>query len=77
MCVAVVAGRAARNQSVIHPGVVVRGDLAPVSVGRYCLLGRGCVLRPSYKRLPTCVRAAAAAADSRPDSPSCPRRAAG
>uniref|UniRef100_A0A7S1CBR5 Dynactin subunit 5 n=1 Tax=Bicosoecida sp. CB-2014 TaxID=1486930 RepID=A0A7S1CBR5_9STRA len=39
-----------QGKSILRSGVVVRGDLAPVSIGRYCHLADNCVVRPSYKR---------------------------
>jgi hypothetical protein len=44
-CVLLVVGN-----SIIMQGVVVRGDLAAISIGRYSTIGKNSVLRPSYKR---------------------------
>eukprot|EP00013_Stygamoeba_regulata_P024991 CAMPEP_0177666016 /NCGR_PEP_ID=MMETSP0447-20121125/21361_1 /TAXON_ID=0 /ORGANISM="Stygamoeba regulata, Strain BSH-02190019" /LENGTH=180 /DNA_ID=CAMNT_0019172145 /DNA_START=34 /DNA_END=576 /DNA_ORIENTATION=+ len=39
-----------QGNSIIMPGVVVRGDLAAIAIGRFTTVGKNSVLRPSYKR---------------------------
>eukprot|EP01041_Mallomonas_annulata_P013278 gene13278-28119_t len=36
------------GRCIIKPGVIIRGDLAPVQIQRYCIIGEDTVLRPSY-----------------------------
>ncbi|CAG9321974.1 unnamed protein product [Blepharisma stoltei] len=38
------------GKCIISPGVVIRGDLAPVKIGKYTIFKEDVVLRPSYKR---------------------------
>lgn len=42
-------------QSVIQPKAQLRGDLAPIRVGHYCLFDEGCVLRPPSTLRDGCV----------------------
>ncbi|KAL7641047.1 UNVERIFIED_CONTAM: hypothetical protein RMT77_008184 [Armadillidium vulgare] len=35
---------------IVHSGVVVRGDLANVRVGRYCVINSKAVIRPPFKK---------------------------
>lgn len=45
------------GKTIIQTGAVIRGDLRRagtghamvVAIGKYCLLGEGCVIRPPYK----------------------------
>ena len=37
------------GRSVIHQGAALRGDLARISVGRFCSIAKGVVLRPALK----------------------------
>mmetsp|Transcript_7979 Transcript_7979/g.15817 ORF Transcript_7979/g.15817 Transcript_7979/m.15817 type:complete len:117 (+) Transcript_7979:66-416(+) len=37
------------GKSLIEEGVVIRGDLANVKMGKFCIIKRDCVLRPSMK----------------------------
>jgi dynactin-5 len=39
------------GKAIIQSGAVIRGDLAQVRIGRYCILRKDCVLRPPYKAL--------------------------
>lgn len=39
------------GKSVIHQGVVIRGDFANVRMGKHCVISKNCVIRPSFKRL--------------------------
>lgn len=36
-------------QSIIHPGVVLRGDLASLRIGKFVSIGKGTTLRPAFK----------------------------
>lgn len=36
-------------QCIVRDGAILRGDLAPVKVGRYCFLEGGVILRPGYR----------------------------
>ncbi|CAE7411615.1 dynE [Symbiodinium natans] len=38
------------GNSVVKPGVVLRGDLQLLKIGKFVIIGDGCVLRPSYKK---------------------------
>ncbi|CAJ1352809.1 unnamed protein product [Effrenium voratum] len=38
------------GNSVVKPGVVLRGDLQLLKIGKYVIIGENCVLRPSYKK---------------------------
>eukprot|EP01067_Filipodium_phascolosomae_P004843 Filipodium_phascolosomae@DN2823_c0_g1_i1.p1 len=38
------------GRSIIKPGVVLRGDLALLRIGRFVIVGENSVLRPPYKR---------------------------
>ncbi len=40
-----------KEQAVVGSGVLVRGDLAKVKIGKYCLILENCVIRPSFKIL--------------------------
>lgn len=35
---------------ILQSGVMIRGDLASVKMGRYCFVGRGSVVRPPCKK---------------------------
>ena len=35
---------------IVHSGVVVRGDLANVRVGRHCIINEKAVIRPPFKK---------------------------
>lgn len=37
------------GKCIISPGVIVRGDLAAVRIGKYTIINRDVVLRPSYR----------------------------
>lgn len=39
------------GKTVIQPEVVIRGDLQSVKIGKYCWIGDGTVLRPSWRLL--------------------------
>mmetsp|Transcript_10858 Transcript_10858/g.10872 ORF Transcript_10858/g.10872 Transcript_10858/m.10872 type:complete len:182 (+) Transcript_10858:172-717(+) len=36
------------GRCIIKPGVIIRGDFAPVQIQRYCVIGENTILRPSY-----------------------------
>merc|ERR1719456_1127655 len=38
------------GRSLIQPKVMLRGDLAVLRIGKFVIVGDGCVLRPPYKR---------------------------
>eukprot|EP00927_Polykrikos_kofoidii_P016825 TRINITY_DN17629_c0_g1_i1.p1 TRINITY_DN17629_c0_g1~~TRINITY_DN17629_c0_g1_i1.p1 ORF type:complete len:228 (+),score=45.76 TRINITY_DN17629_c0_g1_i1:122-805(+) len=38
------------GKSIVRPGVILRGDLQLLRLGKYVYIGDGCVLRPSYKK---------------------------
>eukprot|EP01066_Platyproteum_vivax_P008820 Platyproteum_vivax@DN3798_c0_g1_i1.p1 len=38
------------GRSIIKPGVVLRGDLALLRIGRFVIVGENTILRPPYKR---------------------------
>lgn len=38
------------GKCIISPGVIIRGDLAPVKIGKNTIIREDVVLRPSYKR---------------------------
>lgn len=40
----------ARHQSIIMPGVIIRGELQEIRIGRYCVVGEGTVIRPAYRQ---------------------------
>ncbi|KNC52070.1 dynactin subunit 5 [Thecamonas trahens ATCC 50062] len=40
------------GKSLVLPGSIIRGDLAAVRIGRYCVISDRVVLRPAYKALP-------------------------
>lgn len=35
---------------IVQSGAIVRGDLANVRVGRYCVIGKKAVVRPPFKK---------------------------
>jgi dynactin-5 len=37
-------------QTIVKPGCILRGDLAKIRVGRYCMVADNCVIRPPYQR---------------------------
>eukprot|EP00501_MAST-03F_sp_TOSAG23-6_P000456 GSMAST32.ASY1.ANO1.469.1 assembled CDS len=39
------------GKTIIKAEVIIRGDLAQVRIGRYCIINENCVLRPPYKAL--------------------------
>ncbi|CAK0844208.1 unnamed protein product [Prorocentrum cordatum] len=38
------------GKSIVKPGVVLRGDLQLLRIGKFVIIGEGSVLRPSYKK---------------------------
>merc|ERR1719195_2533207 len=38
------------GKSIVKPGVILRGDLQLLRIGKYVLIGDSAVLRPSYKK---------------------------
>ncbi len=40
-----------QEQAIVESGVLVRGDLAKVKIGKYCLILENSVVRPSFKVL--------------------------
>lgn len=38
------------GKSVVKPGVILRGDLQLLKIGKFVIIGEGSVLRPSYKK---------------------------
>merc|ERR1719359_1774036 len=38
------------GKSIVKPGVVLRGDLQLLRIGKFVIIGDGSVLRPSYKK---------------------------
>merc|ERR1712125_27412 len=38
------------GKSIVKPGVILRGDLQMLRIGRFVTIGDGSVIRPSYKR---------------------------
>eukprot|EP00743_Colponemidia_sp_Colp-15_P007651 GILK01008281.1.p1 GENE.GILK01008281.1~~GILK01008281.1.p1 ORF type:complete len:192 (+),score=2.78 GILK01008281.1:42-617(+) len=38
------------GKSIIKAGAILRGDLALIRIGRFCIIGENAVLRPPYKR---------------------------
>lgn len=41
-----------QGASIIHPGVVLRADMAKITLGKYCLVGKRVVLRPPSGMFP-------------------------
>lgn len=35
---------------IVQTGAIIRGDLANVRVGRFCIISKGAVIRPLYKQ---------------------------
>lgn len=35
---------------IVQSGAIIRGDLANVRTGRFCIIGKGAVVRPPYKQ---------------------------
>uniref|UniRef100_T1ITU8 Dynactin subunit 5 n=1 Tax=Strigamia maritima TaxID=126957 RepID=T1ITU8_STRMM len=42
------------GKTIIHSDCIVRGDLADVKIGRYCVISKGTVIRPPFKELSNC-----------------------
>lgn len=38
------------GKSIVKPGVILRGDLQLLKIGKFVIIGEGSVLRPSYKK---------------------------
>mmetsp|Transcript_79537 Transcript_79537/g.233838 ORF Transcript_79537/g.233838 Transcript_79537/m.233838 type:complete len:208 (+) Transcript_79537:149-772(+) len=38
------------GKSIVKPGVILRGDLQLLRIGKFVIIGEGSVLRPSYKK---------------------------
>merc|ERR1719199_2358381 len=38
------------GKSIVKPGVILRGDLQLLRIGKYVIIGENTVLRPSYKK---------------------------
>jgi dynactin-5 len=39
------------TKTIVEPDTIIRGDMAKVKVGKHCIIRRGAVLRPSYKKI--------------------------
>lgn len=39
-----------QGRVIIQPEAIIRGDLANVKVGRYCIISKEAVIRPPYKK---------------------------
>ena len=37
-------------KTIVLEDTIVRGDLAAVKIGRHCLIGKHCVIRPPFKK---------------------------
>ncbi len=37
------------------PGVIIRGELQAIRIGRYCVIGEGTVIRPAYRQGLRCL----------------------
>ena len=37
-------------KTIVLEDTIVRGDLAAVKIGRHCLVGKHCVIRPPFKK---------------------------
>lgn len=39
-----------QGKVIVQSGAIIRGDLANVRTGRYCVIGKGAVVRPPFKQ---------------------------
>ncbi|KAL0272554.1 UNVERIFIED_CONTAM: hypothetical protein PYX00_005482 [Menopon gallinae] len=39
-----------QGKVIIQPDVIIRGDLAAIKIGRYCIISKDAVLRPPFKK---------------------------
>lgn len=35
---------------IVHSDAIIRGDLANVRTGRYCIISKNAIIRPSFKK---------------------------
>jgi len=38
------------GRSIVQNSCIIRGDLASINFGKYCIVEEACILKPSYKK---------------------------